>query len=125
MDNLANSLTIIRNALISNKSSVKLPFSNLIFKVMKVLETEGFIESVSTTSLTDHKSVLNVILRKNVIHEIKLVSKQSRRFYLKKKNINKVKNGFGTSILTTNKGILSGKQARLQNVGGEVLMEVW
>ena len=129
-DVIADMFTKIRNALKENHSSVSVPHSNIKYTICQILKTSGFIHSydVSDSSLTKKSININLKYKKNgssIISSIKKISKPSKRIYVQKNDIPKVLNGFGLSIISTSKGILSGKEARLKNVGGELIGEVW
>ncbi len=125
MDTIANLITIIRNAEIAGKKKAVAPMSIVNEKIVQILKKEGFISDYKIQEIDSVKKALIVLIRKNVIHEIKQISKQSKRVYKQKSKIEKIKNGFGISIYSTSKGILSAKEARQSNVGGELLVEVW
>ena len=108
------------------------PRSNLKVEILKVLQSEGFIESFNEEQNT-HQGTINIVpryiedalSRTAVLRGITRVSKPSRRVYVKKEDIPRVRNGLGIAILTTASGILTDKQARDKGVGGEVLCYVW
>ena len=113
-DPLGDMLTRIRNAQMRKKSKVTMPASGLRQRVLDVLQTEGYIRGYSTVDY-DGRSEL----------EIERVSKPGRRVYASVKNIPRVANGLGVSILSTPKGVMSDSDARDQNVGGEVLCRIF
>ena len=125
MDTLANLLTILRNAEIAGKKKTIAPMSKTNKKIVEILKSEGFIEDYRIHEIDSVKKHIVIMIRKNVIHNLKQISKQSKRVYKQKSQIQKIKNGFGISIYSTPKGILTAKEARLANVGGELLLEVW
>lgn len=128
-DPIADMLTRIRNAAKANFSSVDIPASKLKSELARVLKDEGFIKNFKF--IQDGKQgVLRVYLRysppqKSVIYGLERVSKPSRRVYVKSKDIKPVFNGMGIAILSTSKGIMTDKTARKENVGGEILCNVW
>ena len=123
-------ITRIKNAVMASHDSVSIPFSKFKLSIVKILKDEGFIidyhienddsvlKSISITLKYDKKG-------QSVISSIKRLSKSSKRLYVAKKQIPKVLNGFGIVILSTSSGVLSGKQARLSGVGGELIAEVY
>jgi small subunit ribosomal protein S8 len=130
IDPIADMFTRIRNAQIVSFDSVTFQYSNLKCEIAKILTNEGYINGYEILNDDLNKRLLKLSLKydkdgKPLIENIKRVSKPSKRIYTKKKDIYKVLNGFGTLILSTSVGILSGKEARLKNVGGEVLGEVY
>ena len=130
-DTIGNMLTIIRNASSVGFKDVEVPFSKLKQGVMNVLLREGFVKSVdSYQNEEDKKYYLKISLKygpsgEKVINHISRISKPGRRTYLGSRDIPRVKNGFGLMVLTTPKGVLSGKEARMQKIGGEAICEVW
>ncbi len=128
-DPVADMLTRIRNAGKAKFNSVDIPGSKLKVEVAKVLKDEGYIRNFKFVK-DDKQGILRVYLKydkkqKHVILNIDRVSKPSRRVYLKSKDVKPVYNGLGVAILSTSKGIMSDKNARKENVGGEVLCNIW
>lgn len=128
-DSIGNMLTTLRNASNVGFKEVTVPFSKMKQSVLTVLKNYGFIQNFESVE-DDKKYFLKVSLKygpggKKVINNISRVSTPGRRVYLSKQEIPRLRNGFGVVILTTNKGIMAGKEARKQNVGGEILCEVW
>ena len=105
-----------------------LPYSKMKNAIAECLKKEGYVSEVSKKTRKD-QSVLEVGLlyvdKKPKITEVERISKQSKRVYFAMKDIHKVRNGSGLLVLSTPKGILSGKSARAENVGGEALFRVW
>ena len=128
-DPIADMLTRIRNAGRAKFNSVDIPGSNLKVELAKVLKDEGYIRNYKFVK-DNKQGVLRVYLKfgpenQHVIYEIERVSKPSRRVYVKSTELKPVLNGTGVAILSTSKGIMTDKEARTQNVGGEVLCRVW
>lgn len=128
-DSLADMLTRIRNGQSARLFSVNVPFSKIASGVLKVLESEGYIKGYKKDEADPKKPQLVVELKyldgSPVIQEIKRSSKPGRRYYSKISALPKVRNGLGIYILSTSKGVLSDYEARLNNVGGEVLCSVF
>ncbi len=128
-DPLGDMLTRIRNGQRTNKSSVVSPASNLRSNVLEVLKREGFIRGFEKYEVKPGINELKIELKYHegtpVIREISRVSTPGRRVYSKIKDLGKVYNGLGISILSTPKGVLSDAEARAENVGGEVLCQVF
>lgn len=128
-DPIADLLTRIRNGLHSKRDKVDVPASKLKREICRVLQTEGYIGEF--TEIDDAKQgMIRITLRYQengapVIQGIVRVSKPSLRRYVGAKNIPIVLSGLGISILTTPKGVMSGKRARAERVGGEVVCRVW
>jgi small subunit ribosomal protein S8 len=128
-DPIADMLTRIRNAGMAKLGSVDIPGAKLKVELAKVLKNEGFIRNFKFVK-DGKQGILRVYLRydetqTHAIFGLERVSKLSRRVYVKSKDIKPVLNGMGISVLSTSKGILSDKQARKENVGGEILCKVW
>jgi small subunit ribosomal protein S8 len=128
-DPLADMITRIRNGQQARLYTINSPFSNERQAVVDVLKREGYIRDFQKIELENNKSELKIELKyldgEPVIKLIKKVSKPGRRVYSKISDLKKVFNGLGISILSTSKGIVSDHEARQQNVGGEVLVEVF
>jgi small subunit ribosomal protein S8 len=127
-DPLGDMLTRIRNAQLRKKSKVSTPASRLRQSVLDVLQSEGYIRGYSTME-QDGRSEIEIELKyydgEPVIRDIERVSKPGRRVYASVKNIPRVANGLGVSIISTPKGVMSDAEARDQNVGGEVLCRIF
>ena len=128
-DPLGDLLTRIRNAYGRKKTKVSSPASSLRVRVLEVLKSEGYIRDYAKVDYDNGKSELEIELKyyegTPVIREIARVSKPGRRVYVSVKSIPSVANGLGISILSTPKGVMADHQAREQNVGGEVLCQVF
>ena len=128
-DPIADLLTRIRNAQQRGKNKVVSPPSRLRERVLAVLQQEGFIRGFATTEVEGGRPELEIELKyfdgEPVIQKIKRVSKPGRRVYSGVNEIPPVRNGLGISILSTSKGILSDAAAREENVGGEVICQVY
>jgi small subunit ribosomal protein S8 len=127
-DPLGDMLTRIRNAQMRNKSKVSTPASSLRQHVLDVLQSEGYIRGYSSIE-QEGRSEFEIELKyfdgAPVIREIQRVSRPGRRVYTSADSIPRVMNGLGVSILSTPKGVMSDSDARDQNVGGEVLCQVF
>ncbi len=129
VDVLGDFLTVIRNALMVYKRSIKVPYSNLKVEIARVLKEEGFIKDFSKETGSDGHLALSVLLKyvdgQPAINEIKRISKPSCRFYEGSGKITPVIGGLGVAILTTSSGVMTDQQARRLSVGGEVICHVW
>jgi small subunit ribosomal protein S8 len=131
-DMIADAITRIRNASMRGLESTQLLYSRIVEAIVDILAKKGYIESYKVVQDGNHKYI-NVVLkyeqegkkRKPVINEIKRVSKPGRRVYKGKDEIKRFKNGYGTIIVSTSKGVLPNDEAYKQGVGGEVLCTVW
>jgi small subunit ribosomal protein S8 len=128
-DPLGDLLTRIRNGQRARKSSVSSPSSRLRTNVLEVLKREGYIRDFAWQEVSPGINELRIELKyhegKPVIREISRVSKPGRRVYSKIKDLPKVYNGLGISILSTPKGVMSDNEARAANLCGEVLCRVF
>jgi small subunit ribosomal protein S8 len=128
-DPLGDLIARINNAQMRKKPKVSTPGSRLRANVLEVLKTEGFIRGYSSVEHKDGRSELEIELKyfdgEPVIREIERVSKPGRRVYASVKNLPRVNNGLGISVLSTPKGIMADHEAREANVGGEILFTVF
>ncbi|MEP9398372.1 30S ribosomal protein S8 [Mesorhizobium sp. KR2-14] len=128
-DPLGDMLTRIRNAYGRRKTKVSTPASRLRARVLEVLKAEGYIRDYSQVDYGNGKSEIEIELKyydgSPVIRDIARVSKPGRRVYVSVKSIPHVANGLGISILSTPKGVMTDHEAREQNVGGEILCQVF
>lgn len=127
-DPIADMLTVIRNGLLANKASITVPHSVIKTGILKVLKTEGYISGFDVLDTKPAKSI-KVGLKygphgESVINELRRVSTSGRRTYTGARSIAPVIRGYGITILTTSKGVLSDREARKQKLGGEVLCVV-
>ncbi len=128
MDQISNMIIMMKNGSLAGKESVSLPYSKLKEAILQCLKKEGYVHAVAKKVKKDHP-VLEVTLtyvdKKPKITEVERLSKQSRRVYFGMKDIHSVRNGSGLLVLSTPKGIMSGKEARKEHVGGEALFRMW
>ena len=128
-DPIADMLTRIRNAITANKETVEIPSSNMKKAIADILLSEGYVSDVKLTE-DGYNGKLVITLKyvgkkKNVINGLKRVSKPGLRTYAGVEDMPKVMDGLGIAVLSTNKGIMTDKQAKAANVGGEVLCYIW
>jgi small subunit ribosomal protein S8 len=132
-DPIADMLTRIRNATITRHTRVDMPSSRLKVEIARILESEGYIQSFKVLEPVPGERVqahLRLVLKygprgERVITGIQRVSRPGRRVYFGRDNVPDVLAGLGTSILTTSRGVMTGRQAMKAGVGGEVLCNVW
>ena len=128
-DPIGDMITRIRNAQSRVLYHVKIPNSKFRVRILEVLKQEGYISNYKHLSDSNNKSTLIVDLKyyngSPVIKEIKRVSKPGRRIYAKATSISKIQNGLGLAIISTSKGIMSDNDARVKNVGGEIICRVF
>lgn len=127
MDSIANMLVAIKNAGLAKRASVLIPHSKMKEAILTVLKNEGYIKTYHVVG--DSKPSLEVVLEYKGtsprISGVTRVSKVSNRVYKGVKDITPVKYGHGTAVFSTPKGIMTDKEARKEQVGGEVLFTIW
>ena len=127
-DPIADMLTRMRNAITAKKETVEIPASNEKKAIAEILAVEGWVKDVKIVE-DGYNGKIAITLKynekKSVISGLRRVSKPGLRTYAGVENMPRVLGGFGTVILSTNKGIMTGKNAKAANVGGEVLCEIW
>ncbi len=128
-DPIADMLTRLRNAIAAKHQRVDVPASKLKLEIARILKEEGFINNFAVRGEGVKKSI-RVFLRydskgASSISHLSRVSKPGRRVYLGSADIPKVLGGYGINIVSTSQGLMSGKRARRENIGGEVLAEIY
>ena len=127
-DPIADLLTRVRNASAARKSEMFVPYSKVKSEVVRILKEEGYITDYSIDTEAAHpriKITNKMVNRTSAITGLKRVSKPGLRRYVGAAEIPRVLGGMGISILSTPRGVLSGREAKKQNVGGELLAYVW
>jgi len=129
-DIIADSLTRIRNAAQRRLDSTTLLHSNTIESIVKIFVEKGYLDSYSVNDEGNNKKSIKVVLKyddneKSVINEIKKISKPGRRVYQGADDIKTFKNGYGTLVVSTNKGVIANDEAYKLGVGGEVICSIW
>ncbi len=128
-DPIADFLTRIRNASLASKDEVSIPASRIKTRLAEIMKDEGYIEDV--TRAPDRLQGLLVLqLRydedgRSVIRGLKRESRPSRRVYVSSDELPKVRNGLGTAIISTSRGVMTDRQARGEKVGGEYICSIW
>jgi len=128
MDSISNMIIMMKNASLAGNESVAFPHSKVKNAILDCLKKEGYISDFSKKvkkNGTIFEVKLIYVAGKPKITEVQRISKQSRRVYFGMKDIHPVRNGSGILVLSTPKGILSGKEARREQVGGEALFKIW
>ena len=128
-DPIADMLTRIRNSQAVRKETVIFPYSKIKWEILNSLSKSGYIKGLEKTN-KKNKKFIEIILKYDEdgspkISELKRVSKASSRVYVHAKDIWSFKKGLGIRVLSTPKGILTDKEAKKLNVGGEILLEIW
>ncbi len=128
-DPIADYLTRIRNGIMAGHDAVVIPASSMKVRLSEVLKREGYIHGFKSV---EHEGRTYIVVNlkyvkggESVIHGLKRISSPGLRVYAGVKEIPEVNGGLGIAILTTPKGLLTGKEARKQNLGGEILAHVW
>jgi small subunit ribosomal protein S8 len=129
-DPIADFLTRIRNATSAKHQRVDVPVSRLKTEIARILKEEGYISTYKMVDENKTRKTLRVFLkytpdRRSVITGMKRISRPGQRRYLGSMDIKPVVGGLGISILTTPRGLMTGRNARKANVGGEILCEIW
>ena len=128
-DPIADMLTRVRNSLMIGQALVAMPSTKIKAEIARILKEEGYIANYKATEEGGLK-VIRVYLKygpnnEAVIRDLQRVSRPGCRVYLGRDEIKRVQGGLGISIMTTPKGVMTGRQARREGVGGEILCEVW
>ena len=128
-DAIADMLTRIRNANSMHYEEVQVPASNIKKEIARILKDEGFINDYSISKDNAQGTILLKLKytnkKESAITGLKRISKPGLRVYAKSDEIPKVLNGLGIAIISTSKGIMTDKEARKENLGGEVLAYIW
>jgi small subunit ribosomal protein S8 len=127
-DPIADFLTRLRNAATSHRADVKLPYSKIKEEIARILKEEGYIAEYEVDQSTRPaviKVTMKFVNRTPALTGIKRISKPGLRKYIGADEVPRVLGGMGTSILSSSRGILTGRQAKRENIGGELLAIVW
>ena len=128
-DTIADMLTRIRNANSMRYEEVQVPASNIKNEIARILKEEGFIKDYKIVD-NDAQGSIQITLKytekkERVINGLKRISKPGLRVHVQKNEVPKVLNGLGIAIISTSKGIMTDKEARKENIGGEVIAYIW
>jgi len=125
MDPISDMLTRIRNAQSAGHRAVAMPLSKIKLEIAKILKREKYIDDYKKLG-KGNKKILEIDLKfPAAIREIKRVSKPGQRIYVKTSGLKQIKSGYGISIISTPKGLMTNKEARRARLGGEILFEIW
>ena len=126
MDPVADALIRIKNGYLTGRLVVSIRYSKLIFKLMKLLQDEGYLEEVAKKE-KDRQIIVSLkyILRKPALTDVERISKPSLRIYKGAKDLPRVLNGLGIAIVSTPRGLMTDRKAKKSKLGGEVLAFVW
>jgi len=121
-------LTKIRNGQAVKKETVKSPYSNMDFSIAELLVSHKFLDGASKKGRMP-KRIIDLKLKyndgKGAIQDVRILSKPSKRVYASYKDLRPIRQGYGLLVLSTPKGIMDGKVAKKQKVGGQLLFEIW
>ncbi|MDY0295780.1 MAG: 30S ribosomal protein S8 [Acidobacteriota bacterium] len=127
-DPIADMLTRIRNATMVQKTTVEMPLSRMKLEIAKLLKREGFIQNFKVeNSVFPAQLILDLKYdgKKSVIEGLKRISKPGCRVYASSEEIPSVLGGLGVALLSTSKGIMTGRECEKNRIGGEVLLHIW
>jgi small subunit ribosomal protein S8 len=129
-DPIADFLARLRNAIMARKATLDLPASKMKRRLAEILRDEGYLNAVTESGTDKPQGILSVTLRwdtnhRSAISGLRRVSKPGQRSYVPATRLPKVRGGLGTAVVSTSKGLMTDRQARKENVGGEVICEVW
>lgn len=127
-DPIADMLSMIRNAIQAKKETVDVPASKMAGKILEIFKNDGYVEDfrlLKNNVQGSYKVYLKYENKKPVITGLRRVSKSGLRIYTEKEDIPRVLNGLGTAVISTSKGVVSGREARKLGVGGEIICYVW
>ena len=128
-DPISDMIVRIKNANARKHPTVSMPHSKLKMKLLSIIKNEGYINKFEEVDLNNNKKEIVVTLKykgnERVITDIKRISKPGLRVYVPVEEVPRVQSGFGIAIISTSKGLLTDKEARKENVGGEVIAYVW
>jgi len=128
IDSIANLINSLKNASQRGLETVTVPYTKMQNSILNVLKSEGFIADFEEKGKAPKKNLEVSLKYENgspAIHGTKRISKSSKRIYKDVKSIYSVQSGYGIAVFSTPKGVMSDKQARKDNVGGESLFEIW
>lgn len=128
-DPITDMLNQIRNAQAVNKTEVLISYSNLKNEVAKIITEAGFLTQVAKVAKGKTRAMLKIVLKYDnnlpAILGLKRVSKPGQRIYQKASELKKVHGGYGISVVSTPKGLMTNKDAKTKKLGGEILLEIW
>lgn len=128
-DPIADMLTRLRNGSLARQATVDIPFSKVKLALAKILQDEGYVSGFDITEVTNRK-LLRLHMkydteRRPVLNGLRRVSRPGLRVYAGMHDIPRVLGGIGTVVISTNRGIMTGQEARRRHLGGELIAEVW
>ncbi|NLG06151.1 MAG: 30S ribosomal protein S8 [Candidatus Pacebacteria bacterium] len=127
-DPIADMIIRLKNACMAERKDLVLPHSRVKEDIVKILKENQYIEDyqlIEKKPQNEIKIILRYVNKLSVITDVKRVSKPGRRVYVKASDIPQTLNGYGLTILSSNRGIIDDKKARKEKVGGEILCQIW
>lgn len=124
-DPITDMLNRIRNAQAVSKETVVIPYSNLKYEIAKILEKQKLIGKIEKKGRSPRKIIEIALKYPAVISGLRRISKPGQRIYARTKEIKPVRGGYGISIVSTPKGLMTNKEARRKKLGGEIICEIW
>ncbi|WP_299327137.1 30S ribosomal protein S8 [uncultured Helicobacter sp.] len=128
-DIIADSLTRLRNASMRRLESTTLYYAKIVVSILDVFKEQGFIKGYNVNDKDGKQSILVQLAYdergKSMINEVKRISKPGRRVYKARSELKRFKNGYGTIVVSTSRGVISNDEAYKANVGGEALCSIW
>lgn len=127
-DPIADMIIRVKNAFLASRATVSIPHSKMKEALAKILEAEGYVESFEVKPTVPQKTIeikLKYIGKIPAITEVRRLSKPGRRMYAAVGEIPRSLGGYGVTIVSTSKGVVTDKDARKMNIGGEVLCQIW
>ncbi|MBU1018358.1 MAG: 30S ribosomal protein S8 [Patescibacteria group bacterium] len=124
-DPISDLLTRIRNASIASKESVSIPYSNMKNEIVKIMKKTGYIQDIKIEKIGKFRQISLTLPKTAEKLHLKRISKPGQRIYVKRSEIPRILNGLGIAIISTPKGLMTDNEARKENVGGELLCEIY
>ncbi len=124
-DPITDMLNRIRNAQAVAKETVVIPFSNLKYEIAKILEKQELVGKIEKKGRSPRKIIEIALKYPVVISGLRRISKPGQRIYARAKEIKLVRGGYGISIVSTPKGLMTNKEAKRKKLGGEIICEIW
>ena len=124
VDPISDMLTRIRNAQSAGHKTVAIPLSKIKVEIARILKQEDYIGNYKKLG-KGNKKIIEIDLSQEAIREIKRISKPGQRIYVKASGLKQVKSGYGISIVSTSKGLMTNREAYKARLGGEILFEIW
>ena len=124
VDPISDMLTRIRNAQSAGHKTVVIPLSKIKVEIARILKQENYIGNYKKLG-KGNKKIIEIDLSSEAIREIKRISKPGQRIYVKASGLKQVKSGYGISVVSTSKGLMTNKEAYKTRLGGEILFEIW